>query len=62
MTPKEKAFELYEKHLRYTPVEFEEEYTKKACIITIEETLKVISSGSHYEFFYTAVKEEVEKL
>lgn len=44
MTPKEKAKELYQKHLRYSPVEFEDEYTKKSCLITIDELINEAKS------------------
>ena len=43
-TPIEKAFELYEKHLQYTPVEFEQEYAKKACIISLELKIQGMTS------------------
>lgn len=67
MTPKEKALELYEKHLRYSPVEFEIEYTKKACFITLDEMInqqKEQAEHMHWSCvtYWEEVKEEINKL
>ena len=36
MTPKEKAKELYDRFLQFTPVEFEDEYTKECSKIAVD--------------------------
>ncbi|MBP6357754.1 MAG: hypothetical protein KA311_00245 [Sediminibacterium sp.] len=40
MTPKEKAGELVNKFLQYTPVEFEYEYAKQCALIAVDEILE----------------------
>jgi hypothetical protein len=61
MTPKEKAKELYNKFCEFTPVEFEQEYTKKCALIAVDEILKVVHTimGERY---WLNVKQEIEKL
>lgn len=65
MTPKEKALELYQKYIRYTPVEFEYEYAKKCALILVEEISD--QSGMVYhtegtEKYWEEVKKEIEQL
>jgi hypothetical protein len=43
MTPKQKAKELVDKFLQYTPVEFEYEYAKQSALIAVDEILKSLS-------------------
>lgn len=60
MTPKENALELYEKHLRYTVIECEYEYTKKACLITVNELIE--EATDYTRSYWDEVKEEINNL
>ena len=75
MTPNEKAVELVEKYKDYvhgyvgssmlTNYEYPEQIllqAKKVAVITVDEILKVISTGSYNETFYKEVKDEIAKL
>jgi len=75
MTPKEKAIELVEKYKDYvhgyvgssilTNYEYPSQIlaqAKKVALITVDEMLKVISTGSYNETFYKEVKDEIAKL
>lgn len=44
MTPKQKAKELVDKFLQYTPVEFEYEYAKQSALIAVDEILNSLKS------------------
>jgi hypothetical protein len=59
MTPKEKAKELYNKFCEFTPVEFEQEYTKKCALIAVDEILKQYTelSPSHLVTAYKTVED-----
>jgi hypothetical protein len=65
MTPKEKAEELYKKFCEFTPVEFEQEYTKKCALIAVDE---ILNNDGFTKFDYNLtkywqeVKQEIEKL
>jgi hypothetical protein len=66
MTPKEKAGELVNKFLQYTPVEFEYEYAKQCALIAVDEiikslrkTLPEIGLGKGYWY---SVRKEIENL
>jgi hypothetical protein len=75
MTPKEKAEELYNKFCEFTPVEFEQEYTKKCALIAVDEiissspSLPILGDGGTYgedielsTKYWQEVKQEIEKL
>jgi hypothetical protein len=74
MTPKEKAEELVDKFVQYTPAdsEFEYPYAKKCALIAVHE---ILSSGVDVDYYfdksvgymisyveyYQEVKQEIEK-
>ena len=73
MTPKEKALELVDKYIRYTPVEYEYEYAKQCALIAVEELIKCTPSVNgrppNYQTeneycceYWGSVKAELEKL
>ena len=68
MTPKEKAVELVDKFLQYTPVEFEYEYAKQSALIAVDEamySLSVIPYGMEYLSkidYWEEVKQEINNL
>jgi hypothetical protein len=72
MSPKEKAEDLIEKFVRYTPAEeeFEYPYAKQCALIAVDEILEnfgLLTEGKkHYAAYYTIqfyqeVKKEIEK-
>jgi len=61
MTPKDKAEELINKYIQYTPVEFEFEYAKKCALIVVDEVLGDMGADRGYAF-WTEVKQEIQKL
>jgi hypothetical protein len=63
MEPKEKAEELVDKFIQYTPAdsEFEYPYAKQCALIAVEQILEVIDSNYDYEY-WDKVKSEIEKL
>ena len=60
MTPREKAKELVEKYVQYTPVEFEYEYAKNCALIAVDEILSLVPLVDRD--FWQEVKQEIEKL
>lgn len=54
-TEKEYANELIERYLRYTPVEFEHEYTIKCAIIDVENTIKALTTAVNLEYSSTKI-------
>ena len=68
MTPKEKAKELVNKFLQYTPVEFEYEYAKQCALIAVDEvmySLSVMPYGMEYLSkidYWEEVKQEINNL
>jgi len=64
MTEKEKAQELVNKFLQYTPVEFEYEYAIQCALIAVDEILSFIEDdriGFNWKDYYKEVKQEIEK-
>jgi hypothetical protein len=63
MTPKEKAEELVDKFVQYTPAdsEFEYPYAKKCALIAVNEILEIIFSDYDWQY-WNEVKQELEKL
>jgi hypothetical protein len=65
MTPKEKAKELYQKFLPYTPVEEEHQYTEKCALIAVDEILFAIQdlplTDVNWDYWHQ-VKKEIEQL
>lgn len=64
MTPKQKAQELVDKFLQYTPVEFEYEYAIQCALIVANEILSFIEddrTGFNWKDYYKEVKQEIEK-
>jgi hypothetical protein len=63
MTPKEKAEELVDKFLQYTPAdsEFEYPYAKQCALIAVEQILEIIFSDYDWQY-WDEVKQELEKL
>ena len=69
MEPKEKAEELVDKFIQYTPAdsEFEYPYAKQCALIAVEQILEVIDSIYDYDResldpYWNEVKSEIEKL
>jgi hypothetical protein len=69
MTPKEKAEELVDKFVQYTPAdsEFEYPYAKQCALIAVDEILDSITKINQYDFgtlnyYWNEVKQELEKL
>jgi hypothetical protein len=65
MTPKEKAKELVDKFLQYTPVEFEYEYAKQSALIAIDLAIEVetnIFKGKVNKSYWEEVKQEINNL
>jgi hypothetical protein len=65
MTPKEKAGELVNKFLQYTPVEFEYEYAKKCALIAVEYLWDESEYGDGYyqrSLYWQEVKQEINNL
>jgi hypothetical protein len=68
MTTKEKAQELVDKFLQFTPVEFEYEYAKQCALIAVDEamySLSVIPYGMEYLSkidYWEEVKQEINNL
>jgi len=52
MTPKEKAIELVDKFLQYTPVEFEYEYAIQCALIAVDEIMLAIPDASDDDSLY----------
>ena len=63
MTPKEKAEELVDKFLQYTPADSELEYpyAKQCALIAVEQILEIIFSDYDWQY-WNEVKQELEKL
>jgi hypothetical protein len=70
MTPKEKAEELVDKFVQYTPAdsEFEYPYAKKCALIAVDEIIS-LNIFDYYESdwsntieYWQEVKQELEKL
>jgi hypothetical protein len=63
MAPKEKAEELVDKFLQYTPAdsEFEYPYAKQCALIAVEQILEIIFSDYDWQY-WDEVKQELEKL
>lgn len=77
ITPKEKADELIEKFIQYTPADekFEYEYAKKCALIAVDEmqanagmiwggrnTETGLSARDEFRKYWQEVKQEIEKL
>jgi hypothetical protein len=69
MEPKEKAEELVDKFIQYTPAdsEFEYPYAKQCALIAVEQILEIIDSIYDYDResldpYWNEVKSEIEKL
>jgi hypothetical protein len=65
MTPKQKAKELVDKFLQYTPVEFEYEYAKQSALIAINLAIEVetnIFKGKVNKSYWEEVKQEINNL
>jgi len=62
MTPKEKAKELIKKYTDQEFVCISDFGAKECALITVNEMLNVISSGSNNETFYKEVKIELTNL
>ena len=69
MEPREKARELVDKFLQFTPVEFEYEYAKQCALIAVDEIILAIPDASdddspynHELKYWQEVKEEIDKL
>jgi hypothetical protein len=68
MTPREKAKELVNKFIQYTPAneEFEFIYAKKCALIAVDEIIKEVTPKvSLYTYqlqFWQEVKKEIENL
>jgi len=69
MSPKEKAKELFQTYLHYTPVEFEGIYAKKCAIIAVDEILDFMIKILKWDVkhngnieYWNEVKQEIEKL
>lgn len=61
MNAKDKAIELVEKYIQYTPVEFEYEYAKQCALICVDEILKTIQPHLSTAW-WQEVKEEINNL
>ena len=63
MTPKEKAEELVDKFLQYTPAdsEFEYPYAIQCALIAVEQILEIIFSDYDWQY-WNEVKQEIENL
>ena len=68
MTPKEKAQELVDKFLQYTPVEFEYEYAIQCALIVANEIMLAIPDSSdddspynHELKYWQEVNQEINK-
>lgn len=64
MTPKEKAKELVDKFVQYTPAEEEYEYpyAKQCALIAVDTILNTIEVPSDIYIYWEKVKQEIEKL
>jgi hypothetical protein len=65
MIPKDKAIDLVDKFLQYTPVEFEHEYAKKCALIAVDEIINSVDDEHVSDIFkehWQQVKQEIEKL
>jgi hypothetical protein len=68
MTPKEKAKELSNKFLQFTPYEFEYDYAKECALIAVDEIIDSIEIGfEDYKAlaknsYWNEVKQEINKL
>jgi hypothetical protein len=64
MTPKEKAKELADKFLQYTPVEYEYEYAKQCALIAVDEIIQTYHSPMDDEQIqeWQEVKQEINNL
>jgi hypothetical protein len=69
MTPKEKAEELVDKFIEYTPADshFEYDYAKECALIAVDEILDLIITIYDYDResldpYWKQVKQELEKL
>jgi hypothetical protein len=74
MSPKEKAVELIEKFVRYTPAEeeFEYPYAKQCALIAVDEVMEFMkmddeytetlsNANSKWVHYWIEVKQEIEK-
>ena len=65
MTPKEKAEELVDKFVQYTPAdsEFEYPYAKQCALIAVDEILNAVTAIADKRYdYWKEVKQELEKL
>jgi hypothetical protein len=65
MTPKEKAEELVDKFVQYTPAdsEFEYPYAKQCALIAVDEILNAVTAIADKRYdYWKEVKKELEKL
>jgi hypothetical protein len=68
MTEKEKAQELVDKFLQYTPVEYEYEYAIQCALIAVDEILNSLKScwdeeGALIAYkYWQEVKQEIENI
>jgi hypothetical protein len=68
MTPKQKAKELVDKFLQYTPVEYEYEYAIQCALIAVDEILNSLKScwdeeGALITYnYWDEVKQEIENI
>lgn len=62
MTPKEKAKELVDKFVQYTPAEekYEYPYAKQCALIAVDEILNTIEVPSDEYIYWKEVKQEIE--
>jgi hypothetical protein len=64
MIEKEKAQELVDKFLQYTPVEFEYEYAIQCALIAVNEIWNALESARVFEEYdyWQEVKQEIKHL
>ena len=63
MTPKDKAKELTDKYIKYTPVKFDFENARQCALIAVDEIFEYAKYDYDFnEIWWKEVKQEIEKL